>query len=219
NIQSTNWQNVRFKPPPPNSPIGWRVEFRPLEVQVTEFENAAFSVFTVLLARALLAFSDINMYIPVTKMDINMQRAHSRDAVLREKFYFRRNILGDDKSSELATDRGDDVVEMSANEIVNGSLDFVGLVPIVQMYLDSIEVEDGVRSKIDTYIDFVRGRADGSIVTAAAWMRNFVRSHPAYKYDSVVSSEINYDLVVALDEIGQGKRNAPELTGIEIGSL
>ena len=28
NIQSTNWQTLRFKPPPPNSPIGWRVEFR-----------------------------------------------------------------------------------------------------------------------------------------------------------------------------------------------
>ncbi|KAJ1940276.1 glutamate--cysteine ligase, partial [Linderina macrospora] len=90
NIQSTNWQNVRFKPPPPNSPIGWRVEFRPLEIQLTDYENAAFSVFMILLARALLAY-DINFYIPVTRMDINMQRAHSRDAVLNKKFYFRRN--------------------------------------------------------------------------------------------------------------------------------
>ena len=32
NIQSTNWQTMRFKPPPPNSSIGWRVEFRPTEV-------------------------------------------------------------------------------------------------------------------------------------------------------------------------------------------
>lgn len=32
NIQSTNWQTMRFKPPPPNSNIGWRVEFRPMEV-------------------------------------------------------------------------------------------------------------------------------------------------------------------------------------------
>ncbi|CAG8748016.1 737_t:CDS:2, partial [Dentiscutata heterogama] len=42
NIQSTNWQTVRFKPPPPNSNIGWRVEFRCMEVQITDFENAAF---------------------------------------------------------------------------------------------------------------------------------------------------------------------------------
>ena len=28
NIQSTNWQTMRFKPPPPGDKIGWRVEFR-----------------------------------------------------------------------------------------------------------------------------------------------------------------------------------------------
>lgn len=32
NIQSTNWQSLRFKPPPPKSDIGWRVEFRVCEV-------------------------------------------------------------------------------------------------------------------------------------------------------------------------------------------
>ncbi|KAJ2725216.1 glutamate--cysteine ligase [Coemansia sp. Benny D115] len=217
NIQSTNWQNVRFKPPPPNSPIGWRVEFRPLEVQITDFENAAFSVFTVLLARALLAFSDINLYIPVTKMDINMERAHSRDAVLREKFYFRRSSTpGDDQESISSQEEGEgagDVVELTANAIINGSLEFVGLVPIVQMYLDSINVSDAVRSQIDVYLAFIRGRANGSIMTAAAWIRDFVRSHPAYKHDSVVSPEINYDLVIALDDIAQGRREAPELVG------
>lgn len=35
NLQSTNWQTMRFKPPPPNSDIGWRVEFRPMEVITT----------------------------------------------------------------------------------------------------------------------------------------------------------------------------------------
>ena len=42
NIQSTNWQTMRFKPPPPDSPIGWRVEFRPTEVHVyTQLEFLA----------------------------------------------------------------------------------------------------------------------------------------------------------------------------------
>ena len=54
NLQSTNWQTLRFKPPPPNSPIGWRVEFRPMEIQFTEFENAAYSIFIVLVTRVLL---------------------------------------------------------------------------------------------------------------------------------------------------------------------
>ena len=43
----------RFKPPPAGaSDIGWRVEFRVMEVQMTAFENAAFSTFIVLLTRA-----------------------------------------------------------------------------------------------------------------------------------------------------------------------
>ena len=56
NLQSTNWQTMRWKPPP-NKPhlcsphIGWRVEFRSMEVQLTDYENAAFSVFIVLLTR------------------------------------------------------------------------------------------------------------------------------------------------------------------------
>ncbi|CAH1101819.1 unnamed protein product [Psylliodes chrysocephalus] len=33
NIQSTVWQTMRLKPPPPNTSIGWRVEFRPCDVQ------------------------------------------------------------------------------------------------------------------------------------------------------------------------------------------
>ena len=38
NLQSTNWQHMRFKPPTPGSDIGWRVEVRPMEIQITDFE-------------------------------------------------------------------------------------------------------------------------------------------------------------------------------------
>jgi len=103
-IQSTNWQTVRWKPPPPrNSPndphIGWRVEFRSLEVQLTDFENAAFTVFLVLLTRVIITF-DLNLYIPISRVDANMQRAHSRNAAAKGKFFFRRHLApleeGDD---------------------------------------------------------------------------------------------------------------------------
>src|SRR5271154_3796690 len=67
NIQSTNWQTLRFKPPPPNTSIGWRVEFRSMEVQMTDFENAAFNVFIILLSRAILSFH-VNFYIPISKV-------------------------------------------------------------------------------------------------------------------------------------------------------
>lgn len=42
-------------------------------------------------------------------------------------------------------------------------------------------------------------------------MRDFVRNHPAYKFDSVVSAEINYDLVHAIDEIERGVRRQDTL--------
>lgn len=67
NIQSTNWQTMRFKPPPPNSPIGWRVEFRPCEIQLTDFENAAIVCFVVLLTRVILSYQ-LNFLIPISKV-------------------------------------------------------------------------------------------------------------------------------------------------------
>lgn len=103
-IQSTNWQSVRWKPPPPrndpNDPhIGWRTEFRTMEIQLTDFENAAFTVFVVLLTRVILTF-DLNLYIPISRVDANMQRAHSRNAAVKGKFFFRRHMApleeGDD---------------------------------------------------------------------------------------------------------------------------
>jgi glutamate--cysteine ligase catalytic subunit len=103
-IQSTNWQTVRWKPPPPrNSPdgtnIGWRTEFRSMEVQLTDFENAAFTVFIVLLTRVILAF-DLNLYIPISRVDANIQRAHTCNSAANGKFYFRRHMAplqeGDD---------------------------------------------------------------------------------------------------------------------------
>lgn len=41
----------------------------------------------------------------------------------------------------------------------------------------------------------------GTLKTAATWIREFVRSHPDYKFDSVVSQEINYDLLLAADQL------------------
>jgi len=45
----------------------------------------------------------------------------------------------------------------------------------------------------------LRFRVVGKLCTPAAWIRNFIVKHPAYKNDSVVSDEINHDLMKALD--------------------
>jgi len=105
-IQSTNWQTVRWKPPPPRSDpydlsphIGWRTEFRSMEIQLTDFENAAFTAFVVLVTRVLISF-DLNLYVPLSRVDANMQRAHTRNAAVKGEFFFRRHLApleeGDD---------------------------------------------------------------------------------------------------------------------------
>jgi glutamate--cysteine ligase catalytic subunit len=250
NIQSTNWQTLRFKPPPPNSPIGWRVEFRSMEVQITDFENAAFALFIVLLSRAILSFN-LNLYIPISKVDENMGRAQRRDASVSGRFYFRKDVFpspsqrtpsssvsscsssgGSSPSNgqkekklrncypslplpENGTHHGrvdDEYEEMSMNEIMNGKGDgFPGLLSLVYAFLDTLDITDEQRQRIDRYLRLIRRRSDGSLQTPATWIRNFVRSHPAYKFDSVVSEEINYDLMIVVDEIERGVRKAEEL--------
>ncbi|CAE6420552.1 unnamed protein product [Rhizoctonia solani] len=282
-LQSTNWQSLRFKPPPANSAIGWRVEFRTMEVQPTDFENAAFSVFVVLLSRAILSFG-LNFYIPISRVDENMARAQRRDAARAEKFWFRKwvwpragppsvshlngHINGhsnghanghsnghnghmnghanghtnghsnghanghshgasttNDRSPPLSADQSrcpspkfpefmpieEEYEEMTMDEIINGKGTFPGLLGVVNAYLDSLNVEFTAKLKLKKYLDLIKRRADGSLQTPATWIRNFIRSHPSYKFDSVVSQEINYDLINAMDQIERGEREVPEL--------
>ena len=84
NIQSTNWQTLRFKPPPPGSTIGWRVEFRPMDNQITTFENAAYVVVVILIAKMILHF-DLDLLIPISLVEEGMSRASGVDAVLTSK--------------------------------------------------------------------------------------------------------------------------------------
>ncbi|KAI9023558.1 glutamate-cysteine ligase-domain-containing protein [Phycomyces nitens] len=211
NLQSTNWQTVRFKPPPPNSDIGWRVEFRSMEVQLTDFENAAFSVFIVLLTRVILSYG-LNLYIPISKIDINMQTAQKRGAVLNEKFYFRKNIFT--SQSDTQSEDEDAYELMTINEIINGKENgFSGFVPLIHHYLESTNIDVQTRCKLSSYLSLISRRASGELMTGAAYLRQFVMNHPAYKHDSVVSPEITFDLVETVDKIAKGELKVPELLG------
>ncbi len=255
NIQSTNWQHMRFKPPPPDADIGWRVEFRSMEIQITDFENAAFSIFIVLVTRAILSF-DLNFYIPIPRTTENMETAHARDAVMREKFWFRKdpfprrspraspllNGLAEPRSrnenpSAAAADASlketfgpveDEYRLMTIDEIINGTHSctaggaetsnnnnsntaggdgeyFPGLIPLVESYLDSVNIDVTTRCELARYLDLIRKRADGTLWTGAKWLREFVRTHPGYKFDSEVSEKIVYDLFKAVEEVGKAE--------------
>ena len=241
NIQSTNWQHMRFKPPPPDADIGWRVEFRSMEVQITDFENAAFSIFIVLVTRAILSF-DLNLYIPIPRTTENMETAHARDAVMRKKFWFRKNPfprrspkqspllngIGEPTSGTAtppqasrpqtpgATDTEgpveDEYTLMTIDEIINGTTStttpnsgdgFPGLIPLVESYLDSVNIDVTTRCELARYLDLIRHRANGTLWTGAKWIREFVRTHPEYKGDSEVSEKVVYDLFKSVEEVGK----------------
>lgn len=197
NLQSTNWQTMRFKPPPPGGSIGWRIEFRPMEIQLTDFENAAFSVCIALLTRVVLELG-VDWYMPISLVDENLQRAQQRDAVHTQRFHFRR---GDTPAMR----------EYTLAELFHGTEDLPGLLPLVHRYLDTQPLAAAQRAALNEYLDLVGARADGRLMTNAAYIRQFVRSHEAYRHDSVVSDEINYDLLSMLDAIERGEKEAPGL--------
>lgn len=232
NLQSTNWQHMRFKPPPSGSDIGWRVEFRPMEIQITDFENAAFSIFIVLITRAILSF-DLNFYVPIQRVSENMETAHKRDAVLTEKFWFRKSPFPRKQSPKSSTSSAapgkaagvgstpvssrppspplgpveDEYELMSVDEVINGqrpgqgSGEFPGLIPLVENYLNSMNVDVETRCELAQYLDLIRKRADGRLWSGAKWMRDFVAKHPEYQQDSAVGDGIQYDLVKAAEQI------------------
>ncbi|KAK3178490.1 Zn finger-containing GTPase- Activating Protein for ARF [Lepraria neglecta] len=231
NLQSTNWQHMRFKPPPHDKDTGWRIEFRPMEIQITDFENAAFSVFIVLITRAILSF-DLNFYIPIPLTTANMETAHARNAVLDQKFHFRNDPLpprpmkvnGASGTSTPAhqpsrppTPTGpveDEHSLMTIDEIINGQsgTGFPGLIPLVESYLNSVNVDVETRCELARYLDLISKRASGQLWTAAKWIRHFVREHEDYRGDSVVSERVNYDLLKVVEEIteNEGKTGVGE---------
>ncbi|XP_049337054.1 glutamate--cysteine ligase catalytic subunit isoform X2 [Astyanax mexicanus] len=224
NLQSTNWQTMRFKPPPPNSDIGWRVEFRPMEVQLTDFENSAYVVFIVLLTRVILSYK-LDFLIPLSKVDDNMKVAQKRNAVQEGMFYFRKDIFkGCNPVFEAASTAAQNGVEndgdseeyilMSIDTIINGKEGvFQGLIPILNCYLENMEVDVDTRCTILNYLKLIKKRASGELMTMAKWMREFVAKHPQYKQDSIITDKINYDLFRKCDRIAKGQEGCPELIG------
>uniref|UniRef100_A0A8C5UN97 Glutamate--cysteine ligase n=1 Tax=Microcebus murinus TaxID=30608 RepID=A0A8C5UN97_MICMU len=221
NIQSTNWQTMRFKPPPPNSDIGWRVEFRPMEVQLTDFENSAYVVFVVLLTRVILSYK-LDFLIPLSKVDVNMKVAQKRDAVLRGMFYFRKDICkggnavvdGCGKAQSSAEPAVEEYALMSIDTIINGKEGvFPGLIPILNSYLENMEVDVDTRCSILNYLKLIKKRASGELMTVARWMREFIAKHPDYKQDSVITDEMNYSLLLKCNQIANELCECPELLG------
>ncbi|QMW43901.1 hypothetical protein G4B11_007271 [Aspergillus flavus] len=202
------WRHVHLKMPEASTGSGWRVEFRPMEVQPKDSENAAFAVFMLLLSRAILAYR-LNFYIPIDLVTESMQRAQKLDAVTKERIWFRGRDWAPDGLDSIqcnpqrgcAQSQKEDVYAlMTIDEIINGEHSmsparFPGLVPIVRSYLLERDLLPNEEAKLMQYLNLISCRASGSLPTPARWMRDFVAKHEDYQHDSVVSERICYDML------------------------
>lgn len=144
---------------------------------------------------------NFNFIIPISKVDENMKRSYSNDAITKQKFLFRTNfLLKDYKKKTLETekdlqgldqsyfDRDSDslnVQEMTIDEILNGceKYNFSGLLPVMYEYLDLYEEQ--IQAKYyKNHLEFLKLRSKGILWTDAKYMRNFIQEHPKYKKDS-----------------------------------
>jgi glutamate--cysteine ligase catalytic subunit len=189
-----------------------------MEIQVTDFENAAFAVMVMLLSRVVLVF-ELNLYIPISSLEENMRIAQRREACPKERFCFRKNILPEKarqtSKQKVGSDRSVSEIcaQLTLGEIFGGNDDFIGLMPLCEAYLDFVGCDSVVRSGLERYMNFVLKRARGELMTPATWMRKFITSHQDYKKDSRIPSTVAYDLMVACKDIGEGRRDCPDLLG------
>mmetsp|Transcript_27177 Transcript_27177/g.72130 ORF Transcript_27177/g.72130 Transcript_27177/m.72130 type:complete len:248 (-) Transcript_27177:210-953(-) len=185
-----------------------------MEVQITDFENAAFSSFIVLLSRTILE-SKLNLYIPMSKVEQNMQAAQRREACTSERFWFRTNISAVEGADawQRATSDVEPAALMTIGEILMGKEAFPGLIPLCHRHLENADYEPATRELLREYIAFIARRAEGKVLTAATWMRSFVLNHEAYQQDGRVPPAAAHDLMIAAAEIGEGQRPCPELVG------
>lgn len=62
-----------------------------MDIMLTDFENAAMTVVTGMIVNLINDF-DLDFILPITMVDINMERAHLRNAVQEQKFWFKTSI-------------------------------------------------------------------------------------------------------------------------------
>ena len=185
NLQSSNWESVRLKLPTSDTSklynydenIGWRVELRTMEIQLTDFENASFVVFIVLLVHTILKY-ELNFYQLISQVDENMLKAEKINAVVNQQFLF--NLGG---NIELFT--------------INNIIDFCLF--WINKYLDENNIAQ--RKKIQKYLQFIKNRADGTEPTVANKIRHFVKSHNEYTNDCSISEKMMADFFEKSNDI------------------
>jgi len=171
NINSSNWNNVRLKPPLKEND-SWKVEVRVLEMQPNTFENSAFFIFVILLAKTI-TFYNLNFYVPISRVDENFKKARKISSKY-EEYYFKDN---------------------SENKTNMKSLS--GICKILFTYIDNYleSLVDFDCDEIKKYLEHIKQIASDEKKNTAEKIREFVLNHEDYNDDSSISGSISNELI------------------------
>ena len=188
-VQSTNWNNMRFKPSKSfKGKNSWLVEFRPFDLPTTSREKY-FLIYMVSLFQRILTDPQIftNFYIPITAADKNILRGVKRNAVCKEKFFFRRHFYGeaakDDKYVPKKREQKDvqvkrdlfiqnELVELTLEELLLGGENHQGFKGLIEQFIEvnkdflkeeSEKLGENVVEKIWECFDFFLKRSQGKL--------------------------------------------------------
>lgn len=232
NLQSTNWNALRFKPPLPTEKDDcFKIEVRSADLQLSAFENAAINVFIVLYSQIIMTY-DINFIIPISLVDENFNNSVEMDFVKYGKFHWRTNSIRSsyrnsnlqkhnfirnnenlpDGYTDPIEDRKKNIDMLSLLEILDGKGSYPGLLKVMYEYIDE-NYQPNETQALKNYLLFIRARAKGDLMTDAAYIRKFVLNHHDYQNDSIISEKIAYDLVNHLLKIQSGEIRPKDLFG------
>ena len=183
NINSSNWNNVRLKPPLSKND-SWKVELRIYDIQRTAFQNSALIIFTIFLAR-IITYFNLNFYMPISKIDKNFEKALMINGI-KESYYIRTSFIND--SNDLYR-------ESSINEIINGRQ---GVMSYIYNYLECTKQSDKLLPGLEKYLHYISELASNFENTNARDIREFVLNHSDYYKDSKVNNTIINDLIDSL---------------------
>ena len=212
--------SLRFKlPRPADKEHSYKIEIRTCDLQLTPFENTSIIHFIINLYNIILK-NNSNFIIPITKVDKNFENAFCNDAINTQKFWWRINCFDNidlnKDNFDYIKDEKENIKLLTINEILNGvkEYNYPGLIPVIKKEINNNpNYDENVRQNLLKFANHMEKKAKGEIWTDAKYIRKFISEHPKYNKDSIITEEINYDLINHLLEIQNGNLKPKELFG------